>query len=451
MLVSRGGQMKPPGRAAGGKAEGSERVSYTMTFDASKKVSKQGGHHSKWIKHIARDVDRENGVEQRHSNKRIDPSRTQNNITMMNDGKGGYVRPENTRQVIAHLEGVLKGIETGTGADGKKRAMRKDAVVMRGVVLQLDPDWFKDHCPDWKANGLNEDAQRYTREMLAWAEDSFGQENIVMWSVHLDEDNPQLQVGMIPKTADGRLSQAAFFKGRAGLRQMHDSLRERLIAAGYDTSMERVTKDRHIRQMDDAAYKRYRDDLEAAEKGGAEGRKAVSDAKAQARQVLAGAHAEAGRVTDEAVETLNMAKESRARAAREEEAARDSRRRAEADEAAHARLMASEAAAARQAVEDLRASQRAMQDALAGLEGADSEYKEGTEAWLSHMDRSNLSAKVPPSQSHARFLATRPDLSVGRDTQPKRGLSPREKALRVLRDSQEAEKRARDQGMDFGR
>jgi len=206
-------------------------MSYTMTFDASHKVGRGGGHAQGFVRHIARDVDQGAGFHFAHANKNIVVDRTALNFTRVNDGSGQFraLRSVDGRPPSDELEVYLNSrLATVT------KALRKDAVVMRGVVLQLDPKWFDDHNPDWRENGLNKDAIAHTGASLDWACEEFGQSNIVGFSIHLDEYNPQLQVMFTPITDDGRLSQKDFFKGPADFKRQHNELREHMDAAGYD-------------------------------------------------------------------------------------------------------------------------------------------------------------------------------------------------------------------------
>lgn len=204
---------------------------YTSTYDASHKVARGGSHLRGFIRHIARDVDEKAGFQFKHANPNIDPERIARNVTMVNDGAGGFRRPVSVegRPPSEELEDYLAARLATV-----KKSLRKDAVVMRPLVLQLDPRWFRDNDPDWRENGISDEAQGYTDEQLRWACDEFGQENIVGYSLHLDEAQPQLQVMFTPVTEDGRLSQKDFFKGPGDFRRQRAELNGRLEAAGYD-------------------------------------------------------------------------------------------------------------------------------------------------------------------------------------------------------------------------
>jgi hypothetical protein len=213
-------------------------VSYTMTFDASHKVGRGGGHTQGFLRHIARDVDLDAGFNFTHANKNIDPERTKLNFTMVNNGAGGFraMRSVDGRPPSDELEGYLNSRLANV-----RKPLRKDAVVMRGIILQLDPKWFDDHNPDWRQVGLAPDTIVNIEASLSWARAEFSHENIVGFSIHLDEYSPQLQVMMTPVTDDGRLSQKDFFKGPADFRRQHKQLREHMAAAGYDVE-HRVTE-----------------------------------------------------------------------------------------------------------------------------------------------------------------------------------------------------------------
>nr|WP_201471369.1 plasmid recombination protein [Microbacterium hydrocarbonoxydans] len=212
-------------------------MSYTMTFDASHKVGR-GGHAKAFFRHIARDADQAAGFTFPQANRNVVPERTKLNVTLVNDGKGGYRRLTSVdgRPPSDEFDDYL---QRRLGTVG--RALRKDAVLIRGVILQLDPKWFVDHNPDWREAGMNREAFNYTNAALEWARSEFSEENIVGLSVHLDEYNPQLQLLISPVTQDGRLSQKDFFKGPADLKRQHQELREAVAAAGYDVEY-RVTE-----------------------------------------------------------------------------------------------------------------------------------------------------------------------------------------------------------------
>lgn len=206
-------------------------MTYTMTYDASHKVGRGGGHVQGFMRHIAREADEAAGFSFKHANMNIDTSRTHMNMSFVNDRNGSYrsVRSVDGAPPSDELEGYLN-----TRLATVRRSLRKDAVVMRGIVLQLDPAWFEDHCPDWRTDGLNDEAGRLTIAALHWASAEFGQANVVGGSIHLDEHSPQLQLMITPVTQEGRLSQKDFFKGPGDFKRQHRELRAYMEKIGYE-------------------------------------------------------------------------------------------------------------------------------------------------------------------------------------------------------------------------
>ncbi len=202
-----------------------------MTFDVSHKVGLGGGHLQSFFRHIARDVDSEAGFPFAHVNKNIVPERTRFNFTRVNDGAGGF-------RALQSVDGRPPSHEFDDYLQSRlatvKRTLRKDAKPIRGVILQLDPKWYDDHNPDWRERGMNPEAIGYMNAAMAWACEELGHQNIVGFSLHLDEYSPQLQVLVTPVTEDARLSQKDFFPGPWDLARQHKELREHMDAAGYD-------------------------------------------------------------------------------------------------------------------------------------------------------------------------------------------------------------------------
>lgn len=216
-------------------------MGYTMSFEASVKV--QRGQVAGLLRHNGRDVDREQGREVRHGNQDIDAARTPDNVTLVSDGQGGFKPCEDLREVEAALDARLQAV---------KKPLRKDAVVLRPLILQLDPDWYAAHQSDQEREAAADD-------MVAWAADTFGPENLVYISLHNDENAPHLHIGFCPVTEDGRLSQKDWFSSPAQLRKMHQDLRQHMTAAGYDIDLENRKPGKYAKRMSVQEYKDFRE------------------------------------------------------------------------------------------------------------------------------------------------------------------------------------------------
>ncbi|MHA7274129.1 plasmid recombination protein [Arthrobacter sp. TMT4-20] len=176
------------------------------------------------------------------------------NESFVNNGNGGFRGPVSTKD--------SKGKDRPPSAEFAdyrstrlaqvKKPLRKDAVIMRGVMLQLDPKWFDAHCPNWRTDGFNDEARRFVQAQLTWACREFGQQNIVGGSLDLDETSPHLQLSVVPVTSDGRLSQKDFFQGPGHFVKQRKELCDALEAAGYDP--QRTATDRSTERTSSAEY-----------------------------------------------------------------------------------------------------------------------------------------------------------------------------------------------------
>jgi hypothetical protein len=240
-------------------------VSWTVTYDASPeaKVKATGSHAVARDRHLGRGPDLAAGFAFRHRNPNIDPGRSKMNITFVNDGGGGFRVPVVTKDPMGRTR--PPSAEFADYRDSRlaqvKKPLRKDAVIMRGIMLQLDPKWFDAHCPDWRADGLNDEAQRFMHAQLEWACQEFGQQNIVGGSLDLDETSPHLQLSVVPVTSDGRLSQKDFFRGPGHLVKQRKELCDALETAGYDP--QRTPTVRSTERTSSAEYARTADKTRA--------------------------------------------------------------------------------------------------------------------------------------------------------------------------------------------
>lgn len=262
-------------------------MSYTATFDASHKVKAGGSHATNFERHIGRDVDAEAGFDFAHQNPNIDAARTYLNVTRVNDRMGGFRKLEvtydeggNPRPPSAEFGDYLYA-----RLQAVKGQLRKDAVVMRPVILQLDPKWFADHNPDWREHGLNSQAKKHVSAQLRWARSEFGHENLVGYSMHLDETSPQLQVLVTPVTSDGRLSQKDYFKGPSDLRRQHKESREALAASGYDVDFSVSSRSTEHLSSAEYAAKSKAVHEKAAEVDAREAKTAAHEQRLEAREL----------------------------------------------------------------------------------------------------------------------------------------------------------------------
>ena len=352
-------------------------MAYTLSFDASVKV--QRGAVAGLLHHVGRDVDRQQGREVRHANQDIDASRTAGNMTMVADGNGNWRACRSLDEIGAALDARLADV-------GKP--LRKDAVVLRPLVLQLDPEWYAAH--------QGEDEQQAAAwAMMDWASDTFGASNLVYIARHGDEASPHLHIGFCPVTDDGRLSQKDWFSSPAALRAMHKDFREYMAGRGYDIDMANRKPGKHAKRLGVQEYKDFRElERQRAELEAAEARIRAQEAAAAADRAQA----------DRELQETRRARQEAQEAAAAAKADRD------ALDAARARIRAQEAAAAAdraQADRELQETRRARQEAQEAAAAAKAD-RDALDAARARVEA--LAASWTPSGLSAGFLA----MPVGR-------------------------------------
>lgn len=145
-----------------------------------------------------------------------------------------------------------------------EKPLRSDAVIMRPIVANLSPEWFAEHNPDWRENGLNARARAAYDALLAQAVEEYGVENIVVASLHLDESLPQWQIAVTPVTDDGRLTQKPWYSGPKALQGMGQRFRQAVADTGIAVdfkpsarSKEHLSSDEFQRRADRAKADAY--------------------------------------------------------------------------------------------------------------------------------------------------------------------------------------------------
>lgn len=250
------------------------------------------------LRHDARDVEAEQGKEATHSNRLIRPEWTARNVTLMNDGAGNLVpmtRVEDALSYFVHRLGELQNTRTLKDGTVVKVAHRKDANALVGFVLQLDPRFTRDKSmsdEEYDALGDAEyaalppdiatmtdeeiaDTEKYLNVMLNEVIERMGVENIVSVTTHWDETHPHIQVLAVPE-ADGQLSYTKKFGGGSKAasqqlyREAHDKMRQRLQAAGYDATMDRLARRPHEPLEDFKARRKQERDVRKQERKVAE-------------------------------------------------------------------------------------------------------------------------------------------------------------------------------------
>lgn len=137
-----------------------------------------------------------------HGNEDIDPKRT----------------PEN-QELCRHSSyqtEVQNRIDRYRKSD---RKVRKDAVVLVEGIVTATPEWFENH--------TDEEAKAFFNDAFEFVKDFMGEENMVHFTIHMDETTPHAHWGATP-IKDGALSWKKFFDGKRALQAFQDKFFEQV-------------------------------------------------------------------------------------------------------------------------------------------------------------------------------------------------------------------------------
>lgn len=177
-----------------------------------------------------------------HANKDINPELSYLNYDLVNAEKISY--PKKINAVIAD------GIETN-------RAIRKDAVKVCSFIISASPELFeklemKEHTAylDEERNfPVPADGTRdYFKAATDFFKERYGEKNVVFATVHRDESTPHMHLGVVPVTADHKLSAKRIFN-RKELQDLQKSLPEYLQQQGFDVEKGQ-SKNRHLDELE---------------------------------------------------------------------------------------------------------------------------------------------------------------------------------------------------------
>lgn len=169
----------------------------------------------------------------KHLNPDIDPERTHLNYEL-HDAEGCYL----TRKYAAEVDAKI----AANRASGRK--VRKDAVKLVEGIITASPEFFE--------GKSEEECRRFFEDAYEFVCAEMGAENVIHFTVHMDETTPHAHWGAVP-IKDGRLSWKAFFDGRGGLSAFQDRCFEKV---GKPWGLDRGEKHSGRRYRETAEMKR---------------------------------------------------------------------------------------------------------------------------------------------------------------------------------------------------
>jgi len=169
-----------------------------------------------------------------HSNKDIDPERTELNYDLVNQENINYKEKINS---IIDEQRI------------SQRAIRKDAVKVDEWIISSDRDFFNDLTP--------QQTKEFFENAVQFFSDEFGSQNVAYASVHLDETTPHMHMGVVPMK-DGKLSSKTVFN-RQKLTEIQNKLPEYIKSKGFE--IERGVEGSKAKHHDTEAYKKLKENV----------------------------------------------------------------------------------------------------------------------------------------------------------------------------------------------
>jgi hypothetical protein len=113
---------------------------------------------------------------------------------------------------------------------------RKDAVVCVEYLMTASPEWWKQASPQQQ--------MEFFKRAAKWLSEKYGQENILVATIHRDETSPHLSAFVVPLTKDKRLSAKEFIGNKIKMSDDQTSFAEKMKDLGLERGI-KGSKARH--------------------------------------------------------------------------------------------------------------------------------------------------------------------------------------------------------------
>jgi hypothetical protein len=114
------------------------------------------------------------------------------------------------------------------------KAIRKDAVRFQTHILTGSHEQMKAIFADENKK------EKWIKANKEWMQERYGKENIVRFTLHVDEKTPHIHAVTVPITEDGRLSAKDYANGRKALRDMQTDYAKKMEGLGLKRGLERT-------------------------------------------------------------------------------------------------------------------------------------------------------------------------------------------------------------------
>lgn len=116
----------------------------------------------------------------------------------------------------------------------QSKEIRKDAVKFQTHILTGSHEQMKE------IFSSKTTADKWLKENIDWMCERYGKDNIVRFTLHMDEKTPHIHAITVPITNDGRLSAKSYADGKKALREIQTDYAGRMEQFGLERGVERV-------------------------------------------------------------------------------------------------------------------------------------------------------------------------------------------------------------------
>lgn len=124
---------------------------------------------------------------------------------------------EGRRGLVRHIEKLEKDINSKS-----VKRTRKDAIRAIEILFTSDKAFFK-----------KVDANQYFTECKKWLQEEFGEENLLQFCIHMDEETEHAHA-ILSTVKDGKFNYSGYVGGRQDLRALQDSFYNKVSYMGLE-------------------------------------------------------------------------------------------------------------------------------------------------------------------------------------------------------------------------
>ena len=107
-----------------------------------------------------------------------------------------------------------------------KRKPRANSVVLSEFLVTATPEYIQNLSP--------QEQKKYFSSSLEFIQKKYGAENVLYATIHQDEANPHMHVGIVPITNDNRLAAKDLFNGKQVMIKLQDDFHAHIVKSGFD-------------------------------------------------------------------------------------------------------------------------------------------------------------------------------------------------------------------------